>query len=71
MKATTIKSFVSNGKALAVTAMFLAAGNMEAVTRFRGIESGPVEREWIPRIIGRLFESISVVISGVLSGPVG
>ena len=69
MKATTIKSFLSNGKALGVTAMLLVAGNMEAATRFLPIEGGPVEREWIPRVIGRLFELARVVISGVLDIP--
>ncbi len=71
MKATTIKSFVSNGKAVAVATMLFAAGNAEAVTRFRLIEGGPVEREWIPRIVGRLFEGISHFISAVINVPIG
>ena len=69
MKATMIKSLVFNTKALAFTAMLLVAGNAQAVTRFIPIEGGPVEREWIPRIIGRLFEVARVVISGVLEIP--
>ncbi len=72
MKATTIKSFILNGKALVVTVMFLAAGNMEAASRrFLPIEGGPIEREWIPKIIGRFFELISAVASGVLEIPPG
>lgn len=72
MKATTIKSFLFNAKALGVTAMFLMAGNLEAATRrFLPIESSPVEREWIPKIVGRLFEAISVFVSGVIQVPPG
>lgn len=72
MKATTIKSFVFNAKALGVTAMFLMAGNLEATTRrFLPIEGTPVEREWIPRFVGRLFEAISVFVSGVVQLPPG
>ena len=70
MKATTIKSFVYSGKALAVTTMFLLAGNMEAVPRFRGIEGTPGESDWIPRIIGQIFQIVKA-ISGNLQVPIG
>lgn len=72
MKATTIKSFIFNAKALGFTLFFLLAGNVEAASRrFLPIEGTPVEREWIPKLVGRLFESISVFLSGVIGLPPG